>query len=262
MPNGVRRNNNTRHSNRHRQEPPDIVIAEVFDSRVIIQGEHVDVDEVTELRRELLEVRRSLLTEKKDNVKLLKQSKRTLEEVFERLKHETEIKDKLADRMVHYEGVIQHLEDGGFIEFKNQTKDRRLLKERTIENMIFVWIHDLKGNEIPFKDIHKVLQGLEDKNKNLKVLCEKLIKQSLSNGGSMKIIKEPNKEVEVSVNHDESGEISGEVIDNNYKEWSWKGVDYRIDLDNKQVFDMDGRQVGETIGKIPTLWDKWWEELD
>ena len=125
-----------------------------------------------------------------------------------------------------------------------------------------MFIKDKEGKEIPFKDLLGCLQTLEDKNDRLKGLCEQLIKQSLPNGGSMRIVKEPNKEVEISINHDDSGEISGEVIDNNYKEWSWKGVDYRIDVDNKKVFDMDGREVGETIGKIPTLWDKWWEELD
>ena len=268
MPNGVRRNNNTRHSNRHRQQQePPVIIAEVFDSRVIVQGEEVDVDEITELRREIQRLKQFIKKEEKDNTKILKQSGNKLEELFDKLKKEIDIKDKLANSLCQYESIIQYFEDEGMIQFNNQTNGRRLAHERTLKNMNFIFVHDKDGKEIPFKQIHIVLQEQSNQNEKLKKLCHQLIKQSLPNGGSMEIVKEPNKEVEVSINHDDSGEISGEVKDtltvgNLHKRWTWKGVDYRIDVDNKQVFDMDGKQVGETVGKIPTLWDKWWEELD
>tara|TARA_R110000824_G_scaffold266329_1_gene455324 strand:+ start:388 stop:1146 length:759 start_codon:yes stop_codon:yes gene_type:complete len=252
MPNGVRSRNNTRHSNRYRQqqqEPPDIVLAEVFDDRVIIQGEHVDVDEVTELRRQVLELKNSVIVEKKESLKLMKKSKKTLDEVFDKLKKELEIKDRLANSLCEYESVIQHLEDGDFIRFKNQTKGRRLSHERTLKNLDFVFIHDTEGNEIPFKDLHSVLQKLEDEKQCLKKLCENVMKK-LSD-------KNPGKTLRIG--KDTNGNVDVAIV---FKCWTWKGVDYRIDVDNKQVFDMDGRQVGETIGQIPTLWDKWWEELD
>lgn len=258
MPNGVRRNNNSRHSNRHRQQELDVVIAEVFDSRVIIQGENVDVDEIAELRRELQELKRSQLKEEKDNTKILKQSGDKLEEVFDRLKKEISVKDKLADTLCQYETIIQYFEEEGMIEFKNKTKGRRLSRERTLENLDIIYIHNKEGKEIPFRQIYLELQKLEDKNDKLKKLCEKLMKGSLPFGGVLKVDKDSNGEVDVSVNHD----VSIKPDDNQLTKWSWKGVDYRIDVNNKQVFDMDGRQVGETIGKIPHIWDKWWEELD
>jgi len=257
MPNGVRRNNNTRHSNRHRQQEPPVIIAEVFDSRVIIQGEEVDVDEITELRRELQELKRSQLKEEKDNTKLFKQHADKFQEMFDRVKKENEIKETLSESLYQYESIIQYFEKEGMIEFKNQTKGRRLAKERILENIDIRYIHNKDGNEISFKEIPNVLQQLENKNKNLKVLCEKLIKESLPFGGVLKIDKDSNGEINIQPSND--------VIkpdDSKLKKWSWKGVDYRIDVDKKEVFDMDGRQVGETIGKIPTLWDKWWEELD
>ena len=257
MPNGVRRNNNTRHSNRHRQEPT-VIIAEVFDSRVIIQGEEVNDDEVTELRREIQRLKQFIKKEEKDNTKILRQSGDKLEEVFNRLKKEIELRDKLADRMVEYESIIQYFEDEGMIEFKNTTKGRRLSHERILENIDLVYVHDKEGKQIHFKNLHNVLQGLENKNRKLKELCEKLMKESLPFGGVLKVSKDSNGVVDVSVNND----VSIKPNDSLLKKWSWKGVDYRIDVDNKQVFDMDGRQVGETVGKIPTLWDKWWEELD
>lgn len=257
MPNGVRRNNNTRYSNRHRQQQePPVVIAEVFDSRVIIQGENVDVEEMSELRRELLELKRSQLKEEKDNTKLFKQSADKLEEVFSRLKKEIDVKDSLSNCLVEYESIIQYFEEEGMIEFTHKTKGRRLACERTLKNMNIVYVHDKDGKEIPFKEIHNVLQKQNDANNKLKKLCKKLMLEkmdSLPNGGEIKISGDTNGEVDVSVNKE---------VPDFIKEWSWKGVDYKIDVDNKQVFDMDGRQVGETIGKIPTLWDKWWEELD
>ena len=259
MPNGVRRNNNSRHSNRHRQQELDVVIAEVFDSRVIIQGENVDVDEIAELRRELQELKRSQLKEEKDNSKILKQSGDKLEEVFNRLKKEISVKDRLSDHMCQYETIIQYFEEEGMIEFKNTTKGRRLSRERTLENLDIIYIHNKEGKEIPFRQIYLELQTLEDKNEKLKKLCEKLMKESLPFGGVIKISEDTSGEVNVSVNND-LGVIKPD--DTKLTKWSWKGVDYRIDVNNKQVFDMDGRQVGETIGKIPTLWDKWWEELD
>jgi len=262
MPNGVRRNNNTRHSNRHRQQEQqlDVVIAEVFDSRVIIQGEEVDVDEITELRREIQELKRSQQKEEKDNYKILKESGDKLQEMFDRVKKEISIKDRLSNHMCQYESIIQYFEEEGMIQFKNTTKGRRLAHERKLENLDIIYIHNKEGKEIPFKQIYLELQKLEDKNEKLKKLCEKLMKESLSSGGVVKISEDTNGEVNVSFNNEVPDFIK--EYEDSLKKWSWKGVDYMIDVDNKQVFDMNGRQVGETIGKIPTLWDKWWEELD
>ena len=267
MPNGVSRQHNSRHSNRHRQQDsPPIVLATVVDTRVVIEGQNLDLNELDELRREIRELKQGRVKELKEHGKLMKESHKLLDPLFKKceeqqqqLKELNMDKNKLGGYLMEYESVIQQLEDEGYIRFKNQTPNRRIIAERTLKNLDFMFVHDKEGKEIPFKDLHIIFQELEDKNERLKGLCHQLIKQSLPNGGSMKIVKEPNKEVEVSINHDDSGEISN---DNNYKEWSWKGVDYRIDVDNKKVFDMDGREVGETIGKIPTLWDKWWEELD
>ena len=244
----------SRYANRHhRQTETPIVVASVVDTRIVVEGENLDVNELDEVRRELAQLKQS-------HLKVIKRNNRIQIDLMEQTQKLHEDRKELTKHLLEYEAIIQQLESAGHIIFRNRPVGRKSLETRTLDNMDFVYIHDKEGNEIAFQDLHNVLQELEDKNKNLKVLCEKLLKQSLPTGGSIKIIKEPNKEMEVSLNHDDSGEISGEVKCD--KEWSWKGIDYTIDVINKKVFDMEGRQVGETIGKIPTLWDKWWEELD
>jgi len=273
MPNGVRRNNNTRHSNRHRQQQqPPVIIAEVFDSRVIIQGEEVNDDEVTELRREIQRLKQFIKKEEKDNTKIMKQSKITLEEVFERLKKEVDLRDKLADKMVQYEGVIQYFEDEGFITFKNQTKGMRLSHERTLKNLSFHYIHNEKGDEIKFKQLPEYINSLREqtksalhKSKFLKELTEKLLNEKKSNPHEFvknftnDLINDENNEQDKVFNV-EDDMVKSPINKDTVKGWRWRGEDYIIC--GKKIFNMDDKEVGETIGKIPHLWDKWWEELD
>ena len=250
----------SRYANRHRQTEPPIIVATVMDTRVVIQGENLDVNELDEVRRELTELKQNHSKVIKEHSKIMKQADKALEMCLKKTKCLTKDTSKLGKHLVEYEAIIQHLETEGHIKFRNRPVGKRNCSTRTLDNMDFVFIHDKEGNEISFKDLTNVLQKLEDRNNATKLLCEKLLKQTLSTGGTLKISKEPNGEIDVSTIPDESGEIT---LDNNYyKKWSWRGIDYNIDIDNKQVFDMEGRQVGETIGKIPTLWDKWWEELD
>ena len=250
----------SRYANRHhRQNEPPIIVATVADTRVVIQGENLDVNELDEVRRELVECKQQRNKDAKNHAKIMKKADESLEMCLKKTKSLTEDTSKLGKHLLEYEAIIQHLETAGHITFRNRPVGKRNCSTRTVDNMDFVFIHDKEGNEISFKDLPNVLQKLEDRNNATKLLCEKLLKQTLSTGGTLKISKEPNGEIDVLVKHDESGEIT---LDNNYKDFSWRGIDYKIDIDNKRVFDLEGRQVGETIGKIPTLWDKWWEELD
>ena len=238
----------SRYANRHhRQTEPPIIVATVADTRVVIQGENLDVNELDEVRRELLECKQKHSKVIKEHSKIMKQADEALEMCLKKTKSLNSDTKRLGKYLVNYEAIIQHLETEGHIKFRNRPVGKRNCSTRTVDNMDFVFIHDKEGNEISFQDLPDVLQKLEDRNNATKLLCEKLLKQTLSTGGTLKISKEPNGEI---------------TLDNNYKDFSWRGIDYKIDIDNKRVLDMEGRQVGETIGKIPTLWDKWWEELD
>ena len=254
----------SRYANRHhRQTEPPIIVATAIDTRVVIQGENLDVNELDAVRRELLECKQKHSKVIKEHNKMMKQADEALEMCLKKTKSLNSDTKKLGGYLLEYESIIQHLEKAGQITFRNRPVGKQNCSTRTVANMEFVYIHDKDGNEISFQDLPDELQKLENNNTKLKVLCEKLIKQSLPTGGTLQINMKPG-DVDVSLNHDESGVISAIDVDydNNYKEWSWRGIDYKIDIDNKRVLDMEGRQVGETIGKIPTLWDKWWEELD
>ena len=200
MPNGVSRNHRSRHANRYRQqdrpletveEPTfaDVVVAEVFND-VVVVGEVYD-DRITELENELRDLKRQIIKERKDTIKITKQQNTTLKisttnnDILEAKLEEILRRNKnLSGHMSQYEFIIHHLEKEGHITFHNQSKDkqgnvRRLSSERTLGNMEFVFLHDREGNEITFKDINGVLEGLQSKCDRSKNFAEMLIRKEI-----------------------------------------------------------------------------------